>query len=116
MRYPDGQSIQVGDRVRVTDRGNAVQEGVVFDIEPDEEGEDRFGVMFFGLRHYYYDREDLEVMRISLLRRDADADASDSDADASDSDADDANVGRGGYGIEDIEEVDFQRRMLRLKF
>ena len=113
MRYPDGQSIQVGDRVRVTDRGNAVQEGVVFDIEPDEEGEDRFGVMFFGLRHYYYDRE---VMRISLLRRDADADASDSDADASDSDADDANEGRGGYGIEDIEEVDFQRRMLRLKF
>ncbi len=109
MRYPDGQSIQVGDRVRVTDRGNAVQEGVVFDIEPDEEGEDRFGVMFFGLRHYYYDREDLEVMRISLLRRDADADASDSDAD-------DANEGRGGYGIEDIEEVDFQRRMLRLKF
>ena len=109
MRYPDGQSIQVGDRVRVTDRGNAVQEGVVFDIEPHEEGEDRFGVMFFGLRHYYYDREDLEVMRISLLRRDADADASDSDAD-------DANEGRGGYGIEDIEEVDFQRRMLRLKF
>ena len=109
MRYPDGQSIQVGDRVRVTDRGNAVQEGVVFDIEPDEEGEDRFGVMFFGLRHYYYDREDLEVMRISLLRRDADADASDSDAD-------DANEGRGGYGIEDIEEVDFQRRMFRLKF
>ena len=110
MRYPDGQSIQVGDRVRVTDRGNAVQEGVVFDIEPDEEGEDRFGVMFFGLRHYYYyDREDLEVMRISLLQRDADADASDSDAD-------DANEGRGGYGIEDIEEVDFQRRMFRLKF
>ena len=109
MRYPDGQSIQVGDRVRVTDRGNAVQEGVVFDIEPDEEGEDRFGVMFFGLRHYYSDREDLEVMRISLLRRDADADASDSDAD-------DANEGRGGYGIEDIEEVDFQRRMFRLKF
>ena len=38
------------------------------------------------------------------------------DADSDDVDADDANEGRGGYGIEDIEEVNFQRRMLRLKF